>query len=835
MRVSDLGFALARSHKSLWGNLRTNLRALERDPEFASTLTIPNSRDDTTKILHNLPQPEFDDTGFVGREKELSDLKKALTGSYPVVTVVGEGGLGKTALALKACYDLLDDGQSGLDAIVWTTAKTTKLTVNEIRVIEGAIASSIGIIESAAEPLGRQTGTEALDDLITHLTNNKILLVIDNLETVIDHNIRYLVSNIPKNSRILFTTRVALGAFDFPISLLPFNKKEAAFYFRRAAQVLGVNDFATTPANTIGEYCEKLHNNTLFIKWFIQSVRVGKRPTVLISNPTVFLQFCLQNVFSSLSSDSKTVARTLSSVSGHQSVASLAFFTELDSISIQGALSVLITSNLVTTERGRSTEEEDRYNLSPLARMYMQKFIRPDADEQKRLIRRQNELRSAREEFAARSGIDIFDLNNVFIRDKDDYIVAKFLTRAIECLFKGDFSGAESEIEKADDLSPNYFEVHRVKAMFNVAQGDVFAAAAAYEGAISLAPERAPLRMWYGGFLSRSLGDQDGALAQLLEAEKLAPSAVSVKLECARVLQYLRRFDEAAERLSAIPNIEKQPSRIRRIHLDLSLQNEVRRAESLANAGNCEGALRCLENARTIFDGASGALIDHRTIRNLNHARRCFPALRREFHGLSESKRLAEVEKWLPFPSALIIPNAGGAVAPSAEADGSDAPEEVGGIEPLPNRGRLTQIHHNYAFVDVVGTNYFFHRGTWIGKSDFVVLGEGTIVQFDIGQRSDKGPVAQNVKPVAEIETEGQGEPPSEKRYLGAIRSLSATFGLIKLDSGGEAVFRREDCAQTTRFTKLAVGDRVRCKCTVDDQGGQSGYNVELYSGLIAG
>jgi hypothetical protein len=92
-RISDLASELVKSHSGMWANLRTTRRDLDRDPYFVSTLTIPETTDDTTKLLHNLPTVEFEDTGFVGREKELSELKRALLGSYPVVTVIGEGGL----------------------------------------------------------------------------------------------------------------------------------------------------------------------------------------------------------------------------------------------------------------------------------------------------------------------------------------------------------------------------------------------------------------------------------------------------------------------------------------------------------------------------------------------------------------------------------------------------------------------------------------------------------------------------------------------------------------------------------------------------------------------
>jgi hypothetical protein len=293
-RVSDLAAQLVKSHGALWANLRTTRKELDRNPDAVASLTIPDTIDESTKVLHNLPLAEFDDTGFVGRDRELNELKRALAGSYPIVTVVGEGGLGKTALALKACYDLLDDAEIGLDAIVWTTAKATKLTLQEIEVIEGAISSSLGIIESATALLGRQNETLAIDDLISHLANNKILLVIDNLETVIDQNIRTLVRRVPLGSKILFTTRIGLGAFDFPIALAPFSKRDAAFYFRRTSRVWGVSDLAAASNQLVEEYCDKLQNNPLFIKWFIQSVRAGKRPSVLTNDPKLLLQFCLQ-------------------------------------------------------------------------------------------------------------------------------------------------------------------------------------------------------------------------------------------------------------------------------------------------------------------------------------------------------------------------------------------------------------------------------------------------------------------------------------------------------------------------------------------------------------
>jgi cold shock CspA family protein/Tfp pilus assembly protein PilF len=823
-RVSDLAAELVRSHRSLWANLRTARKELDRDPDFFASLTIPDSVDENTKVLHNLPQAEFDDTGFVARDRELNDLRRALGGSYPVVTVVGEGGLGKTSLALKACYDLLDDPDAKLDAIVWTTAKATRLTLSEIEVIDGAISTSLGIIESAASLLGRQNESAAIEDLLAHLTNNKILLVIDNLETVIDQNIRNLVRQVPQGSKILFTTRVGLGAFDFPIPLSPLNGKDSAFYFRRTARVWGVSDMATASNAVVDGYCDKLQHNPLFIKWFIQSVRAGKRPTVLTSDPKELLQFCLQNVFNSLSADAKRVASTLASVNGSQTVASLAFFTELDSIGIQSALSILITSNLVSAERGRSSEDEDRYTLSALARLYIQRFIRPKIDEQKRLLRKQNELRSAQEEFSARAGADLFDMRNVFVREKDDYIVAKILTKAIEKIFGREWDGAEAEIVKAADLSPNYFELHRVRAMLQDAGDDVIGAEASYETAISLAPERAPLRLWFGQFLSKKLGDQDRALQQLLKAEALAPQSAHVKLECARVLQYHRQFDEAQKRLEQVDNVDKLSARTRRVHLDLMLQNLLRSAEHHTSMEEYNSALEYFERARELISGSPSQLVDHVTIRHIGRAKRHFLSLKRAFIGCPEESRVIAIEDWIAEPVKIQLTRDEDVEAITSEGS---APRENPANLP-PNRGRLVQIHQNYAFIDTGGARFFFHRGNWSGLLDFTSLKDGSIVEFEIGPDDGKGPTASRVRPIEDMPANPNQRRPSK----GAIKSLTRSFGFIKLDSGGDIFFHRTNCTATTRFRTLEVGDRVRFIEARNQDGRTVAINVECYSGL---
>src|SRR4029079_19596083 len=59
---------------------------------------------------HNLPRPL---TAFVGRERELAQVKQALS-QERLVTLTGPGGVGKTRLAISAAAESLDAFPDGV-------------------------------------------------------------------------------------------------------------------------------------------------------------------------------------------------------------------------------------------------------------------------------------------------------------------------------------------------------------------------------------------------------------------------------------------------------------------------------------------------------------------------------------------------------------------------------------------------------------------------------------------------------------------------------------------------------------------------------------------------
>lgn len=148
-------------------------------------------------------------TAFIGRERELADVRSLLDASR-LVTLTGPGGTGKTRLALQvaaAASHAFPDG-------TWFVPLAP---ITDATLVPSAIASAIGLAE--------QPGRSSLDVLADETANRAVLLVVDNLE--------HLPAAVPalgellrrtQRLRILATSRAPLrvaGEQEFPVPGLP--------------------------------------------------------------------------------------------------------------------------------------------------------------------------------------------------------------------------------------------------------------------------------------------------------------------------------------------------------------------------------------------------------------------------------------------------------------------------------------------------------------------------------------------------------------------------------------------------------------------------------------
>jgi predicted ATPase len=117
-------------------------------------------------VPHNLPRQL---TSFVGREKERAEIR-ALLSSRPLVTLLGSGGCGKTRLALQVAEEMLEHYREGVCFV-----KLASLTNPEL--VAEAVAAALKVREVPNQPLE--------ESLIEFLKTRRILLVLDNCETLV--------------------------------------------------------------------------------------------------------------------------------------------------------------------------------------------------------------------------------------------------------------------------------------------------------------------------------------------------------------------------------------------------------------------------------------------------------------------------------------------------------------------------------------------------------------------------------------------------------------------------------------------------------------------------
>ena len=136
-------------------------------------------------------------TSFIGREKEISEVKQELS-SHRLVTLTGSGGTGKTRLSLQVATELLDQFPEG----IWFVELAP---LSEPEIIPQAILSTIGINEQAGKP--------AIELLKEYLRERRSLIVLDNCEHLIDASARVtdMLLNAAPELKILASSREALG------------------------------------------------------------------------------------------------------------------------------------------------------------------------------------------------------------------------------------------------------------------------------------------------------------------------------------------------------------------------------------------------------------------------------------------------------------------------------------------------------------------------------------------------------------------------------------------------------------------------------------------------
>lgn len=223
--------------------------------------------------LGNLPA---ETTSFVGRRRELAELRKKLA-SARIVSLVGPGGVGKTRLAIRAATDLARGFSGGAWLVELADIRDPALVGNALM---------------AALDLRDQTGTEPQALLFSYLRDKQLLLVVDNCEHLLTASgqLVNVITEAAPGVRVIATSREPLsisGEHVLPVPPLELPAAHAAepleqlreneavaLFTERAAAASGTFELTSANQAAVADLCRRLDGVPLAIELAAVRTRV---------------------------------------------------------------------------------------------------------------------------------------------------------------------------------------------------------------------------------------------------------------------------------------------------------------------------------------------------------------------------------------------------------------------------------------------------------------------------------------------------------------------------------------------------------------------------------
>jgi len=711
-RVVDIAKSLVRKAPEFWRSTQEMMAQIDSDPSSVLGLRVNLPTDPINEPFHNLPMPDFDETGFLGRSATVKKIRRYVLGSWPAISILGDGGIGKSAIALKVAYDLLDDPRSEFEAIVWVTAKSQQLTVTEIERINGAIEDSLGMFSEAAKLLGAGSNTDPTDELIEYMASFKVLLILDNLETVSDARLREFLREIPNGSKVLMTSRI--GVFkENDVKLDPLTDDESRALLMSLAHGRNVRVLKNLDEAGRSKLVQKLKGHPLYIKWVVSGVQAGKRPSDMTASSQLLLDFCMSNVYEQLSKGARRVLQSMQVLRGVRYQGELAFINGVSATQIQQFLLDLMRSNFVTMTYVSGIDSDAGYEVGDFARDYLSKQNPVTEDFRAKVLARSGELTllSDRLQRGSAQVERQFDPRIVAIRELHNAPAARHLTRALKEARAGNLDHALSLCAEAQQLSPGYYESRRVEGYVHTLRKDHTAARLAYEQAVELAgPDSKPFALFHlAAFLESEGIDISAARDHFKEAARLAPESCEIFIRIG-----LLNFGEESYVLalgSAAAAAKKQPTQAQWSQiLELTLRSATFGGELALIRGDISSSLELIEGClETVAEMSPNLKNDHFDdwfyhIANLCD-RICVASAAAEYLQ-SRASGMA-----VTCRSHAVYPDPGGL-------------RVTGLVETLPP-GQV------YGFANSGGRSYFFHANDLVDRRMWGLLTVGNLVAFD--------------------------------------------------------------------------------------------------------
>jgi hypothetical protein len=150
---------------------------------------------------------------FVGRKHHLRDLNAWLAGDVPQLLVWGYGGAGKSALAYEFARETKEIAPNPLNAVAWVSAKSREYVEGREQPRRADFTDKTTLVQAvfnAVYDTDVSGGELTEDELLEHLGEMPVLLVVDDFDTVLadEELVEFLMHDVRSTgSRVLYTSR----------------------------------------------------------------------------------------------------------------------------------------------------------------------------------------------------------------------------------------------------------------------------------------------------------------------------------------------------------------------------------------------------------------------------------------------------------------------------------------------------------------------------------------------------------------------------------------------------------------------------------------------------
>lgn len=588
--------------------------------QYRTANNIPDAFIQEYDILNNLPAEEYDlEGGFIGRERELKEIRdRILSNQDRIITISGAGGVGKTALALKTAYSFLNEELCPFEAILWFSAKNTALNDDGIIAIEPDISDYHKLLLDLTKVCNFEAYTnfekgkvpkQSYREFLYQLFSvQPCLLIIDNLETIIsDPDIIEFIKNVPRDSKVLITSRTGLGEIERRYPLPDMDDPDAVRLFRRVASQRRKQDLIRLDEKEILRLVRKVRNYPLLIKWSIGQFCLGKGLedafSDIFTGDSEIAKFSFNDIFSLLSEDAKLILYSMVTY-GDKPVSKyvLTHLAGLGEEQFADAIRTLIISSLVYPELSKEDiTKSSQYSMLTLTRGFITTKLNEDIKTRKLLDTRMYHLSEEISDTEKANTAYYQSLQSFGVKSVDEKVAFTRVKAAKNFFLNGDSRLAESNFEEAIKAAPNLSYALQEYSKFLSSTDRTRKALSLAKRAVEVDIEN--YHAWFNyGIMLRMSQMLDEAIIKLNRAKELNSKHLPIYNELGLAYTLRGQYDKAESEYNSALQEELMPNlRHKKMTLQFKAENYRRWAEASGGMQNSEAQRELLYKSSSVI------------------------------------------------------------------------------------------------------------------------------------------------------------------------------------------------------------------------------------------